>query len=222
MAAARETGVDVGHRPSRLTSTPSRPTMSRLSRRPRDGGAHPRHLAVERDDDGHAREQALRRPRRHISTYASIATLWEVGLNHMFRGKDSEGHGDHVYWQGHASPGLYARAWMEAVLTTTASSISAVKPSPPTLLLSSPAPDAGLLEYPTVSMGLGAMTAIRQARVQPLSCATVVWWTPIKAACGTSWATANPMSPSRSRIDPRQPRTPRQPDDGRELQPPAA
>ena len=49
----------------------------------------------------------------HISTYASAATLYEVGFNHFFRGKGREGDGDIIYFQGHASPGIYARAFLE-------------------------------------------------------------------------------------------------------------
>src|SRR5262249_50817302 len=53
----------------------------------------------------------------HISTYASAATLLEVGFNHFFRGPSAPGGGDQVYFQGHASPGLYARAFLEGRLT---------------------------------------------------------------------------------------------------------
>ena len=53
----------------------------------------------------------------HISTYASSARLYEVGFNHFFRGRDHPGGGDHVYFQGHASPGIYARAHLEGRLT---------------------------------------------------------------------------------------------------------
>ena len=52
----------------------------------------------------------------HISSYASTATLYEVGFNHFFRGKDHPGGGDHVFFQGHASPGNYARAFIEGRL----------------------------------------------------------------------------------------------------------
>ena len=51
----------------------------------------------------------------HLSTYASTATLYEVGFNHFFRGRDADGGGDQVYFQGHASPGVYARAVLELV-----------------------------------------------------------------------------------------------------------
>jgi len=53
----------------------------------------------------------------HISTYASSSTLYEVGFNHVFRGKDSNGIGDALYIQGHGSPGIYARAFLEGRLT---------------------------------------------------------------------------------------------------------
>src|SRR5206468_7024299 len=53
----------------------------------------------------------------HISTYASSATLYEVGFNHFFRGKDDGSAGDQIYFQGHAAPGIYARAFLEGRLT---------------------------------------------------------------------------------------------------------
>ncbi|MSY03746.1 MAG: pyruvate dehydrogenase (acetyl-transferring), homodimeric type, partial [Actinobacteria bacterium] len=53
----------------------------------------------------------------HISSYASSASLYEVGFNHFFRGKDHPGGGDQIYFQGHASPGMYARAFMEGRFT---------------------------------------------------------------------------------------------------------
>ena len=54
----------------------------------------------------------------HISTYASAATLYEVGFNHFFRGKGRDGDGDIIYFQGHASPGIYARAFLEGRLSS--------------------------------------------------------------------------------------------------------
>ena len=53
----------------------------------------------------------------HISTFASSATLYEIGFNHFFRGPDAPGGGDSIYFQGHASPGIYARAFLEGRLT---------------------------------------------------------------------------------------------------------
>ena len=53
----------------------------------------------------------------HISTYASSASLYEVGFNHFFRGQDHPGGGDQVFFQGHASPGMYSRAFLECLLS---------------------------------------------------------------------------------------------------------
>jgi len=101
----------------------------------------------------------------HISTYASVSHLWEVGLNHFYRGKDGDGWGDHVYWQGHASPGIYARAWLEGRLTDE--NVHNFRQEVGGAGLSSyphPRLMPNFWEYPSVSMGLGAMTAIHQAR----------------------------------------------------------
>src|SRR3990172_1250820 len=53
----------------------------------------------------------------HLATYASAASLYEVGFNHFFRGKDGGGGGDQIFYQGHAAPGIYARAFLEGRLT---------------------------------------------------------------------------------------------------------
>lgn len=101
----------------------------------------------------------------HISTYASDSHLWEVGQNHYYRGKDLDGWGDHVYWQGHASPGIYARAWLEGRLTLE--NIENFRQECGGEGLSSyphPRLMPDFWEYPSVSMGLGAMTAIHTAR----------------------------------------------------------
>ncbi len=106
----------------------------------------------------------------HISTYASTATLYEVGFNHFFRGHDSDGGGgDQVYFQGHASPGIYSRAFLEGRLT--AHHLDGFRQE-----LSHAGQGGGLPSYPhprllpdfwefsTVSMGLGPISAIYQAR----------------------------------------------------------
>ncbi|MDE0872187.1 MAG: pyruvate dehydrogenase (acetyl-transferring), homodimeric type, partial [Flavobacteriales bacterium] len=101
----------------------------------------------------------------HISTYASTSHAWEVCFNHFFRGKDGAGQGDHLYWQGHASPGVYARAWLEGRLTHE--QIEAFRQETGGKGLSSyphPRLMPDFWEFPSVSMGLGAMTAIHQAR----------------------------------------------------------
>jgi pyruvate dehydrogenase E1 component len=105
----------------------------------------------------------------HISTYASSASLYEVGFNHFFRGKDHPGGGDHIYYQGHASPGMYARAYLEGRLTEeqldgfrqelSHAGLGGGLPSYPHPRLM---PD--FWEFPTVSMGLGPLNAIYQAR----------------------------------------------------------
>jgi pyruvate dehydrogenase E1 component len=105
----------------------------------------------------------------HISTYASSAALYEVGFNHFFRGKDHPGGGDQVYFQGHASPGMYARAFLEGRLTTDQLDGFRQEYSnggPGHGLSSYPHPRLmpDFWEFPTVSMGLGPMNAIYQAR----------------------------------------------------------
>jgi pyruvate dehydrogenase E1 component len=101
----------------------------------------------------------------HISTYASTSHAWEIGFNHFFRGKDGDGSGDHVYWQGHASPGVYARAWLEGRLSKD--EIEMFRQETGGKGLSSyphPRLMPNFWEFPSVSMGLGGMTAIHQAR----------------------------------------------------------
>lgn len=102
----------------------------------------------------------------HISTFASAATLVEVGLNHFFRGPDSPGGGDQIYFQGHASPGLYARAFLEGRLSGAQLENFRRELAPGGGLSSYPHPwlMPDFWQFPTVSMGLGAITAIYQAR----------------------------------------------------------
>jgi pyruvate dehydrogenase E1 component len=103
----------------------------------------------------------------HISTYASSATLLEVGFNHFFRGKDGDSDGDIIYFQGHASPGIYARAFLEGRLSEEHLKNFRRELNPQHEGLSS-YPHPWLMphfwEYPTVSMGLGPIMAIYQAR----------------------------------------------------------
>jgi len=103
----------------------------------------------------------------HISTYASAAPLYEVGLNHFFRGKDHAGGGDQIFFQGHASPGMYARAYLEGRLTEEQLDAFRQEASKPGIGLPSYPHPHGMpefWEFPTVSMGLGPMDAIYQAR----------------------------------------------------------
>ncbi len=103
----------------------------------------------------------------HISTYAGAATLYEVGFNHFFRGKDHPGGGDQVYFQGHASPGMYARAFMEGRLSEEdLDGFRQEKSREGHALSSYPHPRLmpEFWEFPTVSMGIGPMNAIYQAQ----------------------------------------------------------
>ncbi len=103
----------------------------------------------------------------HLSTFASSASLYEIGFNHFFRGKDDGLPGDHVYIQGHAAPGIYARAFLEGRLTEDdldhfrreiGRGGRGLSSYPHPRLM----PD--FWEYPTVSMGLGPITALYHAR----------------------------------------------------------
>ena len=103
----------------------------------------------------------------HLSTFASSASLYEIGFNHFFRGKDDGRPGDHVYYQGHAAPGIYARAFLEGRLTEDdldhfrreiGRGGRGLSSYPHPRLM----PD--FWEFPTVSMGLGPITALYQAR----------------------------------------------------------
>src|SRR5438477_538960 len=102
----------------------------------------------------------------HISTYASAATLCEVGFNHFFRGPDAPGGGDQIYFQGHASPGVYARAFLEGRLSAAKLENFRHELAQGGGLSSYPHPwlMPGFWQFPTVSMGLGAIMAIYQAR----------------------------------------------------------
>ncbi len=102
----------------------------------------------------------------HISTYASAATLYEVGFNHFFHGPDAPGGGDLVFFQGHASPGIYARAFLEGRLTDEHLENFRKELAPGGGLSSYPHPwlMPNFWQFPTVSMGLGPITAIYLAR----------------------------------------------------------
>ena len=103
----------------------------------------------------------------HISTYASSAALYEVGHNHFFRGADHPGGGDQVFYQGHASPGMYARAFLEGRLTEQQlTGFRQEKSQWPNGLSSYPHPRLmpDFWQFPTVSMGLGPINAIYQAQ----------------------------------------------------------
>jgi pyruvate dehydrogenase E1 component len=101
----------------------------------------------------------------HLSTYASAASLYEVGFNHFFRGKDDGRPGDQIYYQGHAAPGMYSRAFLEGRLTEE--HLDNFRHETGGMGLSSyphPRLMPAFWEFPTVSMGIGPLNAIYQAR----------------------------------------------------------
>jgi pyruvate dehydrogenase E1 component len=103
----------------------------------------------------------------HISTYASSASLYEVGFNHFFRGIDHPGGGDQIFFQGHASPGMYARAFLEGRLSENQLDGFRQEVSHAGGGLSSyphPRLMPDFWQFPTVSMGIGPINAIYQAR----------------------------------------------------------
>ncbi|HZS71748.1 MAG TPA: pyruvate dehydrogenase (acetyl-transferring), homodimeric type [Candidatus Acidoferrum sp.] len=102
----------------------------------------------------------------HISTYASAATLYEVGFNHFFRARTADFEGDTVYFQGHAAPGIYARAFLEGRLSQQQLENFRRELKPGGGLSSYPHPwlMPDFWEFPTVSMGLSPLMAIYQAR----------------------------------------------------------
>ncbi|OGU33318.1 MAG: pyruvate dehydrogenase (acetyl-transferring), homodimeric type [Ignavibacteria bacterium GWB2_35_6b] len=102
----------------------------------------------------------------HISTYASAATLYEIAFNHFFRGKDENFGGDQIYFQGHAAPGIYARAFLEGRISKEKLENFRRELKPGGGLSSYPHPwlMPEFWEFPTVSMGLGPIMSIYQAR----------------------------------------------------------
>ncbi len=102
----------------------------------------------------------------HLATYASAATLYEVGFNWFFKGRDEGGPGDQIFYQGHAAPGIYARAFLEGRLNEEQLDHFRRETPPQHGLSSYPHPRLmpDFWEFPTVSMGLGPISAIYQAR----------------------------------------------------------
>ena len=102
----------------------------------------------------------------HISTYASAATLYEIGFNHFFKGPKHPSGPDLVFFQGHASPGIYARAYLEGRVDSKKLQNFRRELTPSGGLSSYPHPwlMPNFWQFPTVSMGLGPIQAIYQAR----------------------------------------------------------
>ena len=139
----------------------------------------------------------------HMATPASCTSLYEVGFNHFFHGKDADvgdggQPGDQVFFQGHAAPGIYARAFLEGRLGED--QVDRFRREIGGVGLSS-YPHPRLMpefwEFPTVSMGLArSMPSTRPASTG--TCTTGASSTPARPRCGASWATASATSPRRS------------------------
>jgi pyruvate dehydrogenase E1 component len=166
-----ERGQAVGALPSTPVNTPYVNTI-----RPEEEPDYPGDRQLERRIKGLVRWNAMAMVVRagkkcksiggHLATYASAATLYEVGFNHFFMGREAEGGGDHIFFQGHASPGIYARAFLEGRLSEQQLENFRRELAPGGGLSSYPHPwlMPHFWEHPTVSMGLGPITSIYQAR----------------------------------------------------------
>src|SRR5216684_3363602 len=164
---ARQAGVDV---PVQL-NTPYVNTIPVKEEEP-----YPGDRALERRIEGLMRWNAMAMVHRqnkkdpgiggHISTYSSLATLLEVGFNHFFRASYGDQPGDFVYFQGHASPGVYARAFLEGRISEEHLEGFRHELHGGPSLSSYPHPwlMPNFWQFPTVSMGLGPLNAIYQAR----------------------------------------------------------
>ena len=136
----------------------------------------------------------------HLSTYASSAALYEVGFNHFFRGKADGGFGDQVFFQGHASPGIYARAYVEGRLSEARARQLPPRGGRrrPARATRTPGSLPDFWEFPTVSMGLGPIAAIYQAHVNRYLQPAPPRRHQRRAGSGASSATARWTSPSPS------------------------
>ena len=159
----------------------------------------------------------------HISTFASAATLYEVAFNHFFRGHDSDD-GDVVFFQGHAAPGVYARAYLEGRLDESHLENFRRELNPGGGLSSYPHPwlMPNFWEYPTVSMGLGPLMAIYQARFTRYLEDRGLKAEIERQGLGVSRRRRNRRARSARRHHPAGARKARQPDFRRQLQPAAA
>ena len=166
LASANKSGVRM---PSGITT----PYVNTIA--PEDQPAFPGNRALERAIKSIVRWNAMAMVLKankntnvggHISTFASAATLYEIGFNHFFRGKTETHPGDVVYFQGHASPGMYARAYVEGRLSDEQLANFRQELKPGGGLSSYPHPwlMPNFWQYPTVSMGLGPIMSIYHAR----------------------------------------------------------
>jgi pyruvate dehydrogenase E1 component len=166
LASANKAGVRM---PTGITT----PYVNTIS--PEDQPAFPGNRALERTIKSLVRWNAMAMVLKankntnvggHISTFASAATLYEIGANHFFRGRTADHPGDVIYFQGHASPGMYARAYLEGRLSDEQLTHFRQELLPGGGLSSYPHPwlMPRFWQYPTVSMGLGPIMSITHAR----------------------------------------------------------
>ena len=127
----------------------------------------------------------------HIATYASAATLYEVGFNHFWRARSDAHPGDMIFIQGHSSPGIYARAYLEGRLDESQLQRFRQEVRRRRLVLvSAPVADAGLLAVPDGVDGIGPDDRHFSGAIRPLSRASRHRRRPRTARSGRSWATA--------------------------------
>lgn len=167
VARLRESGINI----PAIVNTPYVNTID-----PEDEPSYPGDLEIERRIRSYIRWNAMAMVVNanrdlhgiggHISTYASCATLFEVGFNHFFRARSADHPADIVYFQGHASPGVYARAFLEGRIDETALDNFRQELGATPGLASYPHPYLmpEFWEFPTVSMGLSPLMSIYQAR----------------------------------------------------------
>ena len=171
-----------------------------LPRRRGHRAADPAYHPLERGGDGAPGEQGYDGIGGHLSTYASAALLYEVGFNHFFTGHGADGGGDLIFFQGHAAPGIYARASSRA--GSPSSKLDNFRREASVRGLSS-YPHPRLMpeywEFPTVSMGLSPLNAIYQARFNRYLQHRGIKDTSPAAGLVPSSATARWTSPSRWR-----------------------
>ncbi|HET9706652.1 MAG TPA: pyruvate dehydrogenase (acetyl-transferring), homodimeric type [Vicinamibacterales bacterium] len=170
----RELGIHAQNRGVDLPFTANTPYINTIH--PNDQVPYPGSREIERRIKSLVRWNAMAMVVRanrvedgiggHISTFASSATLYEVGFNHFFRGRDNGNEGDIIYFQGHGSPGIYSRAFLEGRLSHEQLVNFRREFNPGGGLSSYPHPwlMPDFWEFPTVSMGLGPISAIYQAR----------------------------------------------------------
>ena len=191
-SACRRWSAPTTSTPSRREQEPWFPGDEVLERRIR---AYIRWNAMAMVDRSNYRFDALG---GHLSTFASAAGLYDVGFNHFFRGKRDGGFGDQIFFQGHAAPGIYARAFLEGRLTEEQLDRFRREvdggglPSYP-----HPRRMPEFWEFPTVSMGLGPLNAVVPGALQPLPAPPRDGRHACGAGCGRSSATARWTSPSR-------------------------